>query len=810
MLARIFRLSTALCISAAAWLHQPVTTISCGPDYDGEDVHITCFDPSVLPDSLYAGYFPLAIGDAVGLSSEDEFNWPEDTTKRFDRNIEEWGEYLAGRVPLQDIEEFVYDDRVEYLELLFDVMRQGDSTISTEIRGSLTAKEILRRGDTAMLRYLIYAKLCESCAFTDPYYWKNEPATPADFAGLIARGRAEYSTCRSETLRLRYGYQLVRLAHYGGFHQEAIHLYDSMVIPNPASSIVRYYTMLQRAGIQAKRQHRGEALYLLSQVFDHHADARWRALHDFNIDSSITWDTAYAMARTNHERSVLWMMRGLTEYTLDTKPIEEMVRLDPHDPRLDVMLLREVREVERRLYSDRVTKSATFRHTMNWRPGAQFEDNDYLWMPYWSDSSDNQRYATRLAQLAERCADRRLIPNRALWYAVAGYMRIIDGDFNRAERNLDRANVLVEGNRKLDRQILALRLLAQIRDNHHLSAAVVSQQMEALKWIDQYQSDGRPYVPEIVLLGQKFLKQGDVVRAAGAFARGGDWTAVSAVIDFYATDKDLLRLQRILQQPRRSLLDTMLFNSFPYSPLQIVDLRATRMMRRGRFVDAVRLWDELDTSKPYLRTTTDTVTVEAIVAAGEFEAVVDTLLPHQLPSDWKPVYRKFTRPAFAREIFRFQQLARQNPANAERYTFAIARAIFSTARWGYSDQLWDNWMVWRLRYHFSPTRYPFNISPVSSRMVRARNTFLREYGSNELARQYFDMVRRTTSNHELAARCAYEMDRARKDLKTRYHPRPRRQDRTGYNLLRTRYRKTDFAEHILSNCGTYEWFTTHQ
>jgi hypothetical protein len=686
-------------------------------------------------------------------------------------------------------------------------MRRGDTAIPAEMCGLQTARELVRRGDTAMLRYLIYAKHCEDVAYTAPdsWHWHNEQSVyPANYALLIDRGRAEYATCSDNRLRLRYGYQLVRLAHYGGFREQAVQMYDSMVAANPTSSIIRYYAMLQQAGVRAKDGAMPAALYLLAQVFDHHAGGRWTALHDFNIDSSSMWDSTYAMAQNNHERSVLWMMRGLTEYQLDTKPMEEMVRLEPHNPRLDVMLLREVREVERRLYSERVTRPAKLRRA------AGFEYVDWTWASSWLDSADDRRYPTRLARFVERCADRKMVANRALWYGVAGYMRIIDGDLATAVRDLEKADNLVQDNEELIRQILALRLLVQIRSSNHLSARTASLYTDALKWIGNYRSDVRPYAPEMVLLGQKFLKQGDVPRAAAAFAAGGHYIPMDAVLDIYATDTDLLQLQHLIASPGKRHLDTMLFNSFPLSQIEILDLRATRMMRRGRFADAVRFWDELDTLKPQRRTALDTLTVATMLERGAFEAVIDSTLPAEMSENWEPKERTMTRPAFAREMLRLQHLVRRSGADAERYNYTIARALNSTSMWGYSDQVWNGSLVLVIRYFYSPAKFPFNVSPITDRMVQASNTFLREYGSNRLAWHYFDQTRRITSDRELAAQCAFDMDEALKNPQTSYHPHPEKQDRTGYNLLRTRYRDTDFAEHILSNCGTYEWFTTHQ
>jgi hypothetical protein len=54
------------------------------------------------------------------------------------------------------------------------------------------------------------------------------------------------------------------------------------------------------------------------------------------------------------------------------------------------------------------------------------------------------------------------------------------------------------------------------------------------------------------------------------------------------------------------------------------------------------------------------------------------------------------------------------------------------------------------------------------------------------------------------------MDEALKNPQSSLLEVPERQDRTGYNLLRTRYRETVVAKRELSNCGTYEYFRAHR
>lgn len=815
---RILKLCTALLISAAAWLRQPTVTVSCYNGPDGELVHITCFDPSVLPDSLYNTWFRLAMSDVTGMTSSAEFG-PSDedsATLTSEANDTEWSRYLGGGVPLEDIDAFVYAAPLRDLETMLAAIRaRRPVTVPATMAGKRMAQELIRRRDTAALDYLCYAKECEPLNLPDLNGWDAKAPPRPDTVALIRRGLELHARSASPALRLRCAYQLVRAANCGRAPELAVRLYDSLVAPNRTESVVRYYAMFHAYQSLMMLGRPAEGLYLLSRIFDRCPEKRrWGALYYFRVGNEENWRKAYALARTSHERSVLWMMRGMVEYTLDITPMAEMLRQEPRDPRADVMLMREVREVERRVFSYRETR----RRKKYGMPAARGnvrvlipEDWTYFTTDPWRQQGNHEAYPLRLAAFVERSADRRLVADRALWYAVAGYLRIMTGGYAAADRSLDLAGKLVRGNERLALQIRALRLLRRIRSGRSLPTSVVSDYTDALTWMDRYRSEFRRYAPALSMLGQKLLRQGDVPRAAAAFAKGRADMAVSLLLDVYATDRDLRNLQNLLDRPRRRPLDTFLFNRFPYTAADIVDLRATRAMRRGRFAEAVALWRMLERRYGRAIDSVDTTIAPDSEDLGwgreyaRFHARVDTTLPFEPGFSDDRDLPEYTRGTFALEMLRLRRLAARNRRSAPRYYYAIARALRSTPYWGYSHRIWDGQLLWTLRY-FSPLDYPFNQPVLSRRMARAQMTFLQEYGSNELARSYFERARRATRDRELAADCVWRMIDALKHPQTSYHTPPLKDPRD-FALLRSRYGSTMTVRSARSTCALYEAFS---
>ncbi|MGE3801967.1 MAG: hypothetical protein AB7H80_13180, partial [Candidatus Kapaibacterium sp.] len=164
---------------------------------------------------------------------------------------------------------------------------------------------------------------------------------------------------------------------------------------------------------------------------------------------------------------------------------------------------------------------------------------------------------------------------------------------------------------------------------------------------------------------------------------------------------------------------------------------------------------------------------------------------------------KYNKLTFAQEAETLRNQAERHPSKAARTWFRLANLLFNNWRWGEPDGP----SVGIYSYD-GPTEYPFNISGVAQRMIRADKKFRSEFGSRELARNYYERAMGRTKEKELAARCAYMLDICRKRPQTDFHDHPSsaKQDRTGYNLLITKYRNTEFADYILSQCSIYKNF----
>ena len=188
-------------------------------------------------------------------------------------------------------------------------------------------------------------------------WWEKSPTRDSTkMQSLLTQAIKGAQTAKSAFLRLRYGFQAVRLAHYSGDYQQAVALYDQLIQPlsNPpdpmvSQSKVPWWTLALKAGALQRLDKRGKSLYQFSRAFMNDAENRNLYLQNFKLNGDADWRAALQLATTPEEQSALWFLRGAKNAALELLPLQEIYKLSPQSPLLTILLLREVNKVERQL-----------------------------------------------------------------------------------------------------------------------------------------------------------------------------------------------------------------------------------------------------------------------------------------------------------------------------------------------------------------------------------------------------------------------------------------------------------------------------
>jgi hypothetical protein len=782
---RLWRVSTALFVSLLAWTQGPRSTYSCGSDnrYLRYETSYFRSDLATETDSIYRSYLPIVTASVGAIYP---FDTGDDSASRAD-NVREWGEYFGGLAAAGDIATLIYQVAPTTLDAIErSIVSRDRSMLPGALARNSAIELILRRRDHHCVRYLRFVRRCA------PHVSNDDPwaATSHDTVGLRALldiGQRERDDCSSPALRLRYAYQLVRLAHYGGFHREAIELYDRLVARSNAQGIMRYWALGHKAGALMRSGATGASLIEFARIFDRYEPHRERALREFRFTKPGEWDSTLAFAADDHERATVWMIRALVEYRFSIEPLRRMRQYEPGSPRLMAMFGREVRRVERDLFSERVTRPRRIRGTVVPADIAPPKGHNLDWIPMLHERVPSGGYARELRQFALESVARSRVFRPEFWYMAAGYLALGDGDLRAARSLLATAQRRAHASPEVLAQTRAIAELTRVRSTGPLrNGAAVGAELDWLRRQEpQYDGGVTRYRSAMIALGQRYLRRGDVPRATLAFHKADDRLSMNKLLDIYATHRDLRVLERMIARGGRTPLDRLLLDSFPLGRNEMLDLRGTRLLRVGRSRDALSLfrriapayWVAEGPLHRSFRTSFTSLTGGRAFLEGA-----------ELPRDRSDVGVVVDKLSLTERIVELERRARRSRRAADSCYFQIANALRNSPYWGYSGVVWKGSLVGNVGYYHYTVEYPFNVAGVTERMHWSERHFLREYGIGELAWKYYRRVASSGRDRILATISCLQMDAIRKRPLTDIRSLEQFRDSSGHRMINRRYR----------------------
>jgi len=356
-----------------------------------------------------------------------------------DENIEEWYERYCHRATAGDIYELVYTYSPADMEYLYSAAAGKQGALDSYLRANSFARYLVRNKCLETIRYLQFAKRCQPQVVPGADPWKTPTRDTAAMQRLIREARDLFLSIDSDYIRLRYAYQMIRLAHYARDYTQVLDLYDFLMPKiDHDPSVVEYWIKGHLAGAKLALGDRVGAAYLYAQVFDRSRGKAETAFRSFRIRSDAEWEQCLLLCQSDRERAALYALRAAAQDSKAAEEMEKIYALDPANPHLEVLLVREIQQLERDYLG------AAFRPSARVKP-----------------RPDAGRYLIRLQQLVRRILEERLVPRQELWLLADGYLEVLAGNYFEADRSFRHAGELVR-NDTLRAQLNVFRLALRI------------------------------------------------------------------------------------------------------------------------------------------------------------------------------------------------------------------------------------------------------------------------------------------------------------------------------------------------------------
>jgi hypothetical protein len=268
-------------------------------------------------------------------------------------NVEEWSARFCDLPDYGDVEDVVYKVSDADLTYLIDLTKRkvGTTELGFPFANNTFAECIVYNGCTDVVQYLKFARRCEQYAIAKSSKWRLEPDNLNAMQGLIRVGKQLLDETNSHFLKLRYTYQIVRMAHYAGQWQQTVDLFRELIpkVEQRKPSIITFWALGHVAGALQRLGKYGEAAYRFSTIFKNCASKRTQAFESFKIRDDNDWNIALNMCKDESERGTLYLLRAGKYKSTFLQDMKSAYEADPSNPQLTLMLVSHVQHFEKRL-----------------------------------------------------------------------------------------------------------------------------------------------------------------------------------------------------------------------------------------------------------------------------------------------------------------------------------------------------------------------------------------------------------------------------------------------------------------------------
>ena len=184
---------------------------------------------------------------------------------------------------------------------------------------------------------------------------------------------------------------------------------------------MNYWILGHKAGALKSLGEIVEAAYLFSLIFDQCPSKRESAFRSFEIRTDEEWDACFLKCQSDRERAALYALRANAKFSIAAEAMEKIYELDPTNENLELLLVKEIREMEKDLlgieFNDKKKQNKQFHNLPRKKAGS---------------------YLVALQTFVLKCIEENKIANPELWQLANGYLEYLAGDLYAAGKTFER------------------------------------------------------------------------------------------------------------------------------------------------------------------------------------------------------------------------------------------------------------------------------------------------------------------------------------------------------------------------------------
>lgn len=762
------RILFSLLIIIAVFL--PIKISKACISFDNSLYTYSFWDSKIVAEkSEYAPYF-------LNFSDMSEY-YNEIQKVRQNDNLEEWQAKVCESASLAEIAQVIYKSSLTELEQLRTTAAAEGRQVGGRLRSNGFASYLNSNGCSETMDYLVFAKKCEPHVLALDA-WNDDTRDYATMQDLLSEGKKRFRKTNSHFLRLRYAYQIIRLAHYRKDYSQVLELHDYLmpkidpVLINDLRSLVYWWIAGHKAGALLRLGDRTEAAYLYSRIFAKCPSKRESAFRSFSVRNQQEWNAVLQRCQSDKERAVLYALRANAADSRAIEDMETIYQLNPASRHLEVLLVKEIKELEVDLLG------------LEWNTNKK-RNKRYYNIPR-AVAGD---YVIELQEFARKLRVEKRVAHPNLWYLAEGYLEFLAGDNYAAAQTFKELRPGIE-EEKLEEQLKTFELALQIANFDQVDDETERTAYGILKDSDIYKNTKSfpDYLRDrMTALYKKRKKPGKAFRTQYSLDDLRPNLQEDIINDLLAVCEDSERnpFERLLVENKDDeLVTNELWDMKAVMALQEYQLEAALLaMRKIPRTE----WNNFGRFDPFRPTVKDCISC-----------------PHS-----KDSIDLFNRGDLVIKMLELESEARAEPSKAPLNYFKIGTAIYNMTFFGHSWHARDYYRsgsTWdRMRIEEDNI---FGISGVDSPFGN------KEILNTKRALFYFEKCRILSDNEELtaqatfmAAKCElaeyYQSDDFRRPPGRNMIPIISEDYHKNYKILKEQLSETQFYEQIIEECAFF-------
>jgi hypothetical protein len=731
---------TAACsVISVALVSVPQNIIGCGGSIDPYDYYLSFFNQYAASQIQYKPFFYT--------NEQFLFDYDEPVSSE-ELLVKEWTDFTNNAASLKDVTAFVMKFPAKDISTLYyHIEKKKPAVLPDSISKNSMSQFFIKGKDLEALGYILYAKKAEPYVISSDH-WEPETRDSIVMDKLLKNGIQLYNAAKTDLFKLKYAYQVVRLAHYNEHYEDAVKYYDELVAGNKTSSVLQPMSLALKAGALFRLGKNEEAAYLFSRAF-HQSHAK-------KISNYYGFD--WAVVKTNDKQKYLFLCKNddekadmLSLFALknpetDLQALKEIYTIKPSSDLLSTLVVREVNKYEE-AYLTPLTGKEYNSNLLGISYYYQYNNKE-------TDSLLNKEKPglVGLVSFLNNIAAEKKVKDPALMQLAAAYGAYMLRDFSKARDYLAQTKSMVLAPRLQDQWMLT-NLLVNISAQEKVDASLEADILPSLKWLynkavaagqkeekdyDYYYGNNeknqwlRFYRNLLVdVLSKRYKAQGDLNKAVLAIG-----AAEKAVPEYYSTQsvaflrdefngKQAEGLYSFLSSKKFTSYEQFLVANNQLKIKDVADFAGTAYLRDYDYSKAI-VWLQKTPGQ------------DMIIEKNPF---IDILFDREerLPGDKTTT----TKLAYAKEMARLHELAKTDNANAAKHLYKLALGYYNVTYYGYAWNLVEYWRSGADGYYI-----PENAT-----------SFQKEYYGAFTALAYFKKAMEASSDKEFKARCQFMIAR---------------------------------------------------